>query len=433
MEITFISLILIAFMLVLLASGVWVAFALLGVGGLALHLSGHPAIGAILSTAVWGSTNSWALAALPLFIWLGEILGRSRAADNLFTALAPWVRRLPGGLIHIHVLGCGLFAAIAGSSVATALTMGRMSVPELLKRGYDPRLTLGSLAGSGTLGFLIPPSITLLIYGVATDQSIPRLFLAGVVPGILLIFLFMGYVSIWSMLHPERTPPPDPAMSLREKLVVSSNIFPILLLIGGVLGSIYAGIASPTDAAAVGVAISLLISWRGGTLSFENFRLGLLSAIRTSCMIAFILMAASFLSVAMGFTGIPHTLATSIADMELSSAMLLVALTLLYIVLGCCLDGISMVVMTTAVVFPIIQQAGIDPIWFGVYITICVEMAQITPPVGFNLFALQGLTGRNILYLASCSVPFFILLNVALLLLFLFPELVTWLPDRMLG
>jgi C4-dicarboxylate transporter, DctM subunit len=433
METTFISLSLIGVMFVLLASGVWVAFALLGVGFLALYLAGHPAIGTMLGTAVWGSTNSWALAALPLFIWLGEILARSQAANNLFSALAPWVRRLPGGLIHIHVLGCGLFAAIAGSSVATALTMGRMSVPELLKRGYDARLTLGSLAGSGTLGFLIPPSITLLIYGVATDQSIPRLFLAGVVPGLMLILLFMSYVSLWSVLHPERTPAPEPALDFRQKLAVSANILPILLLIGGVLGSIYAGIASPTDAAAVGVGIALLISLRGGTLTPETFRLGLLSAIRTSCMIAFILMAASFLSIAMGFTGIPRALATSITEMQLSATMLILALTFLYIILGCFLDGISMVVLTTAVIFPIVQQAGVDPIWFGVYLTVCVEMAQITPPVGFNLFALQGLTGRNILYLASCSFPFFVLLNLALLTLFLFPELVTWLPDRVLN
>jgi tripartite ATP-independent transporter DctM subunit len=433
MESTVVSLYLVVFMFALLGCGLWVAFSLLGVGFLAMELSGHTAIGEILTTAIWASSNTWALAALPLFIWLGEILARAKAADDVFGALAPWIRRLPGGLIHIHVLGCGLFAAIAGSSVATALTMGRMSVPELLKRGYDEKLTLGSLAGSGTLGFLIPPSITLLIYGVAVDVSIPRLFLAGVVPGLVLIVLFMAYVVVWSKRNPDKTPEPEAPIGFRQKMKASSRVLPIMVLIIGVLGSIYSGIASPTDAASVGVALAFLITWASRRLTRSLFSESLMGAIRSSCMIVFILLAASFLTVAMGFTGIPRTLASWIVDMELSSTMLIVSLTLLYIILGCFLDGISMVVLTTAVIYPIIDRAGFDPIWFGVYITVCIEMAQITPPVGFNLFVLQSLTGRDIVYLAKCSMPFFFLLNVLVALLFIFPELATWLPDYLNG
>ncbi len=433
MDQTLLSIFLVVLLMILLASGVWVAFALLGAGFIAMTLFTSAPVGQVLATSVWGATNSWALAAIPLFIWMGEILCRSRISEQLFNGLAPWMRRLPGGLVHINVLGCGMFAAVSGSSVATAATLGRMSVPELLKRGYPENLVLGSLAGSGTLGFLIPPSIILIVYGVAIDESIVRLFLAGVVPGLVLITLFMGYVAIWAFIHPDRMPEPDPVLDFGQKVKVTARLIPILILIAGVLGSIELGIASPTDAAAVGVALALILSRAMRTLTKSTLVDGLLGAIRTSCMIAFILMGASFLTVAMGFTGIPRALAEWIGAMALSPEALIFALTVFFVVLGCFLDGISMVVLTTAVILPMIETAGIDRVWFGIYVAVVVEMSQITPPIGFNLFALQGITGRNILDLARASAPFFFLLLFLVFLLVLFPELATWLPNYLSG
>ncbi len=427
------GLVLLVALFALLATGLWVALALLGVGLLGMvAFTGAPA-GQILATTNWGASNSWALAALPMFIWMGEILFRSRLSEDMFAGLAPWLSRLPGRLLHVNVLGCGMFAAVCGSSAATAATIGRMSLPELARRGYDPQLSIGTLAGSGTLGLLIPPSIILIVYGVGVDESIARLFVAGIVPGILLVVLFMAYVAAWAMLHPERVPPPDPAMGLGQRLRNSRRLAPVLALIAGVIGSIYTGIASPTDAAALGVVLSLLFSWMSGTLSWRTFAAGLMSATRTSCMIAFILAGAAFLTVAMGFTGIPRLLAAWIATLELSPHALLAALTVFFILLGCVLDGISIVVLTTAVVQPMVEAAGIDRLWFGIFIVLVVEMAQITPPVGFNLFVLQGLTGRSLFFIARAAVPFFCILLFAVALVTVFPALVTYLPARMAG
>ncbi|MBL8660622.1 MAG: TRAP transporter large permease subunit [Rhodospirillales bacterium] len=427
------GLVLLVALFALLATGLWVALALLGVGLLGMVVfTGAPA-GQILATTNWGASNSWALAALPMFIWMGEILFRSRLSEDMFAGLAPWLSRLPGRLLHANVLGCGMFAAVCGSSAATAATIGRMSLPELARRGYDEQLSIGTLAGSGTLGLLIPPSIILIVYGVGVDESIARLFVAGIVPGILLVGLFMSYVAVWAILHPDRVPPPDPAMSLGQRLRNSRRLVPVLALIAGVIGSIYTGIASPTDAAAVGVVLSLLFSWMSGTLTWRTFAAGLMSATRTSCMIAFILAGAAFLTVAMGFTGIPRLLAAWIATLDLSPHALLAALTVFFILLGCVLDGISIVVLTTAVVQPMVEAAGIDRLWFGIFIVLVVEMAQITPPVGFNLFVLQGLTGRSLFFIARAAVPFFCILLLALALVTVFPALVTYLPARMSG
>ena len=415
----------------LLGSGVWVAFSLLGVGLFGILLFSSAPAGPVMATVVWGASNSWALAALPLFIWMGEILFRSRLSEDLFSGLAPWMTRLPGRLMHVNILGCAIFAAVSGSSAATVATIGKMSIPELKKRGYHDSMVIGTLAGSGTLGLLIPPSIILIVYGVAIEESIARLFIAGILPGIMLVVLFMGYVAVWSLLNPDKIPPRDPPVSLGQRLYAARRLLPVVLLIGGVISSIYLGIASPTDAAAVGVLLALVLSWFSGTLNWDNFKAGLFGATRTSCMIAFILAGAAFLTVAMGFTGIPRMLAESIGALELSPAMLLVALTVFFVVLGCFLDGISVVVLTTAVILPMIEEAGIDRIWFGIYLVLVVEMSQITPPVGFNLFVLQGLTGRNILQIAWAALPFFFLLLVAVVLIVVFPELATWLPDQM--
>jgi C4-dicarboxylate transporter, DctM subunit len=424
------SIVLLIVFFVLLGSGVWIAFCLLGVAFVGMTLFTSIPVGQVMATSIWGSSNAWPLAAIPMFIWMGEILSRSRVSDDLFNGLAPWMRWIPGGLVHVNILGCGLFAAVSGSSVATAATIGKMSVPELLKRGYPPPLVLGSLAGSGTLGFLIPPSVILIVYGVAIEESIVRLFLAGVIPGLMLLALFSGYVMLWSACHPGQIPEQMGRIGGREIVRRSLRLVPILLLIFGVLGSIYFGLASPTDAAAVGVGLALLIGWASGSLTRAGFVESLFSAIRTSCMITMILAAASFLTVVMGFTGIPRALAEWIGTMQLDPTLLICVLTVFFIVLGCFLDGISIVVLTTAVILPMIEQAGIDRIWFGVYLAIVVEMSQITPPVGFNLFALQGLTGHNILYLTRAAAPFFFILLLAIAIIVAFPDIAIWLPER---
>jgi len=321
---------------------------------------------------------------------------------------------------------------VSGSSAATCATVGKMSVPELTRRGYHALMINGTLAGSGTLGLLLPPSIILIVYGVAIEESIARLFLAGVGPGLMMLALFMGYVIVWALLNKDKMPPQSVnQFSLADKIKGARTLVPILLLIGGVIGSIYAGVASPTDAAAVGVFLSLVLVWCNGELTWDIFRGSLMGATRTSCMIALILSGASFLTVTMGFTGIPRSLATWIGEMGLPQTGLLIALTLLFIVLGCFLDGISVVVLTTAVIVPMVKAVGIDSIWFGIFLVLVVEMSQITPPVGFNLFVLQGITGANIMKLALQAFPFFLLLIVGVVLISVFPQIVMFLPDQM--
>lgn len=422
--------VLLAATFLMLGAGLWVALALLAGGFIALALTGRP-VGNLLASTIWGASNSWALAALPLFIWMGEILFRSRLSEDMFEGLAPWMGPIPGRLMHVNIVGCGIFAAVSGSSAATAATIGKMALPELEKRGYDRRMSIGTLAGSGTLGLLIPPSIILIVYGVSTEQSIARLFIAGILPGAMLVLLFMGFIAVWSILNPRRTPPKDPAIPFRQRIWAARRLIPVVGIIAGVIGSIYLGWASPTDAASVGVLLSLIVSWLSGTLTWKVFKEGLLGATRTSCMIAFILAGAAFLTTAMGFTGIPRDLAAWIGSMQLSPYMLIFALTLFFILLGCFLDGISVVVLTTAVILPMVDKAGIDLIWFGVYLVLVVEMSQITPPVGFNLFVLQGLTGENILYVARAALPFFFLMVAAVVLIVIFPEIATFLPTTM--
>lgn len=432
------ALLLVAALFVMLGAGVWVALALFGTGAVAFLLftdkalfGGFGSIGQTLASTVWGASNSWALAALPLFIWMGEILFRSRLSSDLFTGLAPWLRGWPGSLLHVNILGCGIFAAVSGSSAATCVTVGKMSVPELRARGFDDRLILGTLAGSGTLGLLIPPSIILIVYGVAVEESIARLFLAGVGPGIMMLLLFMGYVMVWALLNHERMPVVEERLPLRLRLHAARRLIPVVLLIGGVIGSIYAGIASPTDAAAVGVLLALVMVRLQGDLTWQVFLDGLMGATRVSCMIAFILAGAAFLTVAMGFSGIPRALAEWIGSLGLSQVELLAALTLFFIVMGCFLDGISVVVLTTAVIVPMVEAVGIDRIWFGIFLVLVVEMSQITPPVGFNLFVLQGLTGQNVLRIAGHALPFFFLLILGVVLITAFPGIALWLPAQM--
>lgn len=426
-----ISLLLIGLLFLLLGAGVWVAFSLLGVGFIAVSLLTSTPVGKTMALTVWGSSYSWELAALPMFIWIGEILFRARLSEDMFTGLSPWMTRLPGRLLHVNILGCGIFAAVSGSSAATTATIGKISLPQLAHRKYDERMAIGTLAGSGTLGLLIPPSIILIVYGAATEESIARLFIAGVIPGFMLILLFMGYVMAWSLLMPHKVPPSDIRMSFRERLYASRRLIPIVAMIVAVIGTIYTGIASPTDAAAVGVLLSLVISWFSGTLTWKTFIDGVAGATKMSCMIAFILAGAGFMSVAMGFVGLPAALAEWIGKLGLSVYALIAVLTVFFIVLGCFLDGISIVVLTTAIILPMIDKAGIDRVWFGIYLVLVVEMSQITPPVGFNLFVIQALTKRNIMYVARCALPFFLVLMAAVALLVAVPELATYLPEKM--
>jgi len=418
-------------LIAMLACGVWVAFALILTGALSMLFLSSAPIGPILATTIWSNSHSWALASLPMFILMGEVLLRSRLSDDMFSGLSPWLSRLPGRLLHVNIFGCAIFAAVSGSSAATAATIGKMSIPELKERGYPESLVLGTLAGSATLGLLIPPSIILIVYGVATEQSIARLFIGGILPGLMLVGLFASYVMIVAIMNPEIFPENQENFTFREKLSASKRLIPILALIAGVIGSIYAGLASPTDAAAVGVVLSVILSWWNNSLSITMLKDSLLGATVTSCMIAFILAGAAFLSVAMGFTGIPRNLATWIGSFELSPYALLAALTVFFIILGCFLDGISVVVLTTSIIMPLVESVAIDPLWFGIYLVIVVEMSQITPPVGFNLFVIQGLTGIDILKIAKAALPFFLILLFAVGLITIFPSIVTYLPDLM--
>jgi len=426
-----IMLILLVVLLGLLSLGVWVAIALLSVGAVALVFFSNAPVGQVLATTLWGSSHSWALAALPLFILMGEILLRSRLSEDMFKGLSPWLGGLPGRLLHVNIIGCAIFAAVSGSSAATAATIGKMSVPELKDRGYPERLIIGTLAGSATLGLLIPPSIILIVYGVATDQSIARLFVAGIIPGIMLVAMFGGYVIVRALMNPASIPAENDEYTFVEKVKSSRRLIPVLLLIIGVIGSIYAGIASPTDAAALGVIFAIVLSFFSGTLSRKMLLESLMGATVTSAMIAFILGGAAFLTVSMGFTGIPRNLAAWIGSYDLSPLALLGVLTIFFILLGCFLDGISVVVLTTSIIMPMIDGAGIDPLWFGIYLVIVVEMSQITPPVGFNLFVIQGLTGINILSVARSALPFFLLLLGAVGLIIAFPQIVTFMPNLM--
>lgn len=420
-------------MLALLSGGVWIAISLGIVGWIALEFFSPAPAGSLLASTVWDSSWNWALTALPLFIWMGEILFRTRLSEDMFKGLSAWLGWLPGGLIHVNIVGCGIMAAVAGSSAVTCATIGRISLPELKKRGYNERMSIGTLAGSGTLGLLIPPSIMLIVYGVISQQSISRLFMAGILPGLMLIGLFMLYVMIWSWLVPSSTPQNREKVPFREKMWRSRYLIPVMLLIAVVLGSIYGGYATPTEAATVGVIGALLLAAFSGSLNRTTFMQTLLGATRTSCMIAFILVAAAFLSMSMAFTGLPRTLATWVEGLSLGPYALLAVLAVFYIILGCFLDGVSMLVLTATIVLPMVEAAGIDLLWFGIFAVIVVEMAQITPPVGFNLFVLQGMTGRNLLQVASASMPFFFLMMLGLVLITIFPQIVTILPSAMMN
>ena len=428
-----VTLLLVGALFLILASGVWIGLTLSGVAWIGMQLFSSRPAGDAMSVTIWGSSSSWTLTALPLFIWMGEILFRTRLSQDMFKGLAPWMQALPGRLLHTNVVGCAIFAAVSGSSAATCATIGKMSLPELTKRGYPEIMAIGSLAGAGTLGLLIPPSIIMIVYGVTADVSISQLFIGGVIPGIVLAGIFSAYIAVWSLMNPTLIPPADAPMTLKQKLHESRNLIPVVILIAAVLGSIYSGIATATEAAGLGVLGSLILSVVQGSMSWATFRDSLMGGTRLYCMIALILAGAAFLTLSMGYIGLPRHLAEWIATLGLSKFQLILALTAFYVVLGCFLDGIYMVVLTMGVIMPTVQKAGIDTLWFGIFIVVVVEMAQVTPPVGFNLFVLQGMTKHQIGFIAKAAFPFFLLMVVMVLLLYAFPQIVTFLPAQMKG
>ena len=419
-------------LLFFLGSGIWVGISMIGVSTIGMIMFTSRPVGDAMATTMWSMASSWSLTALPLFVWMGEILFRTKLSENLFKGLSPWLSRLPGGLIHVNILGCAIFAAISGSSAATVATVGKMSIPELRKRNYPEKFLLGTLAGSGTLGLLIPPSIILIIYGVTVEESIAKLFIAGIIPGIGLALLFMIYVVAWSLKNKKIMPVISEDFSFFKKIKQSGQLLPVILLIFAVIGSIYAGIATATEAASLGVLGALVLSFFQKSLTKDSFSKSLLGATKTSCMIAFILAGSSFLTLAMAFTGLPKNLAVFIDTLQLSPYMLLLVLTIFYIILGMFLDGISAVVLTMAIIEPMIRQAGFDMIWFGIYLVIVVEMAQITPPVGFNLFVLQGMAKKDMGFIARSAFPLFLLMILAVVIIISFPQLALWLPEQMI-
>ena len=412
-----------------LGLGVWVALALFAPGLVALGIFRSMPIEKLLAQLTWNVTTTPELIALPLFILMAEILFHSRLSASLFAGLAPWTTRLPGRLLHVNVLGCTMFAAISGSSAATTATVGRITLTELLRRGYDRDLAMGSLAGAGTLGFLIPPSIILIIYGVLSETSILKLFIAGIIPGLLLAFLYMTWLGFRATVNPSVAPDETENMSFAEKVLGLRHLGPVVFLILAVLGSMYGGFASPSEASAVGVLGALIVSAVQGTLNRETIRKASLGAVRTVSMIGLIVAGAYFLSIAMGFLGVPRMIAREIVALELSPIALIMMLLVFYAILGCVLEGMSSIVMTLPITLPLVQAAGFDKIWFGVFLVVVVEMAQITPPVGFNLFVIQGMTGERIGRIALAAMPFFFIMVGLVLLITFVPEVVTFLPN----
>tara|TARA_R110002012_G_scaffold5711_4_gene26515 strand:- start:58000 stop:59310 length:1311 start_codon:yes stop_codon:yes gene_type:complete len=415
----------------LLGTGVWVGLALMGVAWVGMELFTTRPVGDAMVTTIWASSSSWTLTALPLFIWMGEILFRTRLSEDMFKGLSPWLAKLPGGLVHTNIVGCTVFAAVSGSSAATLSTVGKMSIPELRVRNYPEKMIIGTLAGAATLGLMIPPSLALIVYGVTVNESITKLFFAGVLPGLILAVMFMAYVAFVALTSKDWNPTVETDMSFADKLRNSRFLLPVFALIVVVIGSMYLGFATATEAAAIGVIGALMLALLQGSLNWTSFQQSLMGAMRTSAMIALILAGAAFLKLSMGFTGLPRALADGIAAMELTKFQLLMALLVFYIVLGMFLDGISSVVLTMAVVEPMVRGAGIDLIWFGIFVVVVVEMAQITPPIGFNLFVIQGMTDHEMGYITKAALPMFAIMVVMVFILIFFPEVATWLPDNL--
>jgi tripartite ATP-independent transporter DctM subunit len=418
-------------LILFMGGSVWIGISLflVGIGG--FFFFSDVSFGSILSNIAWNNTSSSTMMALPFFIWMGEILFRSKISENLFKGLSPWMDAIPGRLIHVNILACTFFAAVSGSSAATTATVGKITVPELKRRGYDYALSIGSLAGAGTLGFMIPPSMVMLVYGIIGDVSIGKLFIAGFIPGFMIAFLFSAYIIIRCVINPSLAPRGDARSTWRDRIEAIPAIAPVIVLIFTVLGSIYLGWATPTEAGAIGVIGALFFAALTRSLTWDVFKTSMINSVKTSCMIMLIVMGAAYLSNVFGFLGITRALTGYVTDMGLSPYTLIIILTVLYLLLGCLIDGFSMIVMTAPLVLPLIEAAGFDTVWFGIYLVLMIELAQITPPVGFNLFVISGLNNDDIFHVARAALPFFLLMMVATVLLTVFPQLALYLPGKM--
>ena len=425
------SLVVFGVLFMALSSGIWVGFALFIVGFVGMALFSALPAGNNMASSVWATVEKWEYVALPMFILMGEILYRSGISEKLFRALVPWLYRLPGGLLLMNIVSCTLFAAVSGSSAATTATVGRITLAELDKLGYERRIAMGSLAGAGTLGFLIPPSLIMIVYAILAEVSIGKMFMAGILPGILLSTIYSGYIIFQGIRRPDIAPQTQDRYTWADRFKAMKDLAPTVILILMVLGSIYAGIATPTEAAALGVLGATVFAFLNRQMNLKTLFECLINAVKTNAMIMLIVVGASFLSRVMGFLGIPAAITQAITQMNLSPYTLMILLGLVYIVLGCLLDGFSIVVMTLPIALPMVTAAGFDPIWFGIYLILMVEVSQITPPVGFNLFVIQGLTAEPIMNIARYALPFFFLMLLTTAILTVFPEIALFLPKLM--
>jgi tripartite ATP-independent transporter DctM subunit len=433
MELTLIAVLLSAVLLALLSAGMWIGLTILLTGAAALAWFTGAPVGRMAVTSIWGDSTDWAFTALPMFIWMGEILFRTRVSDGLFKGLAPWLGRVPGRLLHINVLGCAIFSAVSGSATATCATVSRISLPELQRRGYPEPIAIGSLASAGTLGILIPPSIIMIVYAVAADVSILHLFIAGVLPGLLIAGLFSGYIAAWSLVNKNQIPPAEKPMTVGERLRSMRELMPSLVLLAGVIVGMFSGVATATEIGALGVVGALIVAASMRSLTWSTFVDSAYGALRTTCMIALILQGSSVLSISMALTGLPKALAEWVTTLQMHPYALIGVLCVIYLVLGIVLEGVAMILLTTSIALPMIVAAGFDPLWFGVFIIVMTELSSLSPPVGFNLFVMQMISGRGMAYVAWAAMPFFLLLVLSVGIMAAFPEIVTWLPHKVLS
>ena len=433
MNLELLTLILAISLAVMLMTGQWTAFALGICGVLVLYLSKGVLGLTALSSVVWNNANSYILVAVPMFLLMGEIILRSGVSTYFYRGVVVLLGRLPGGLLHANIASCAVFSAVSGSSVATAATVGTVAIPEMLSRGYEPRTVFGSLAAGGTLGILIPPSIVLVLYGALVEESIARLFMAGVLPGLLMAGTFMIFIAGLLLLKPAYAPPRD-AGSGKSRVAEAVHVFPVLGLLVVVLGSIYAGFATPTEASALGAAGAILLAVGYGSFTRRIFTESLMATVKTTCMVALIIVCAQILSTALTYSGVSRAVSEWVMGLGLGKWQFFLALVALYLVLGCFVDGVSMIYMTLPVLLPVVKAFGFDLIWFGVILMVLIELGQITPPVGLNLFTIHAISGgAKFSAVAAGSAPYVGLMLLVIFMLCLWPEIALWLPTTMRG